>query len=81
MSISMRPTVSWSSRVSISRSGSWWWKNAPYSRLTPTMPSASCCRLASSSSIRTCMTIWLGSSCVWDWNFTPIQPWHSLPPR
>ena len=44
MSISMRPTVSWSSRLSISRSGSWWWKNAPYSRLIPTMPSASCCR-------------------------------------
>ena len=35
---------------------------------------------ASASSIRTCMTIWLGSSCGWDWNFTPIQPWHSLPP-
>ena len=27
------------------------------------------------------MTIWLGSSCGWAWNFTPIQPWHSLPPR
>ena len=45
------------------------------------MPSASCCSQASTSSIRTCMTIWLGSSCGWAWNFTPIQPWHSLPPR
>ena len=45
------------------------------------MPSASCCAHASTSSIRTCITIWLGSSCAWDWNFTPIQPWHSLPPR
>ena len=38
-------------------------------------------RDASTSSIRTCMTIWLGSSCGWAWNLTPIQPWHSLPPR
>ena len=81
MSISIRPTVSPSSRLSISRSGSWFSKNAPYSMFTPTMPSASCCSQASTSSIRTCMTIWLGSSCGWDWNFTPIQPWHSLPPR
>ena len=81
MSISIRPTVSRSSRLSISRSGSWCSKNAPYSRFTPTMPSASCCSQASTSSIRTCMTIWLGSSCAWAWNFTPIQPWHSLPPR
>ena len=29
MSISMRPVVSRSSRLSISFSGSWWWKNAP----------------------------------------------------
>jgi hypothetical protein len=21
-----------------------------------------------------CITIWLGSSRGWDWNFTPIQP-------
>ena len=26
------------------------------------------------------MMIWLGSSRGWAWNFTPIQPWHSLPP-
>ena len=65
----------------MSLSGSWWLKNAPYSRFSPTIPSASCCANASTSSIRTCMTIWLGSSCGWAWNFTPIQPWHSLPPR
>ena len=81
MSISTRPVVRRSRRLSISRSGSWCWKNAPYSRFTPTIPSASCWAKASMSSIRTCMTIWLGSSCGWAWNFTPIQPWHSLPPR
>ena len=43
MSISMRPVVSRSSRLSMSLSGSWCWKNAPYSRFTPTIPSASCC--------------------------------------
>ena len=80
MSISIRPVVSRSSRLSITTSGSWWWKNAPYSRLTPTIPSASCWSDASASSIRTCSTIWLGSSRTCDWNFTPIQPWHSLPP-
>src|SRR5580704_13553531 len=60
MSISMRPVDRRSSRLSISRSGSCCWKNAPYSRFTPTMPSASCCSQASTSSIRTCITIWLG---------------------
>ena len=44
------------------------------------MPSASCCSAFSVSSIRTWRMIWLSSSCGCDWNFTPIQPWHSLPP-
>ena len=80
MSIAMRWVVRPSSSDSISASGSWNRKKAPYSRFTPTMPSASCCRAFSLSSMRTWMMIWLAWSRGRDWKRTPIQPWHSLVP-
>ena len=80
-SISIRSVLNRSSRLSTNFSGSWCSKKAPWSRFTPTIPSASCCSAASTSSRRTCRTTWLGSSCGCAWNLTPIHPWHSLPPR
>ena len=53
MSISMRCVFRLSSSDSTKRSGSWCMKNAPYNRLTPTMPSASCCSAFSVSNMRT----------------------------
>ena len=49
-------------------------------KLTPTMPSACCCRTASLSHMRTCRTISLGSPLGSVWKRTPIQPWASLVP-
>ena len=63
MSISIRRVVRLSSSDSTSLSGSWLRKKAPYSRFTPTIPRASCCRAFSASSIRTWRMTWLS----WSW--------------
>ena len=79
-SISSRSRPMLSSRVSINARGSCQRWKAAWIRLTPSRPTASCCRALVASSIRTCRRMSLVCDRTACWNLKPIQTWHSLPP-